>query len=357
MAWHNIWTLTRKDLAEFRHQKYVIGSIIAMPIVLGVILPLFIFYPLTSLATNQPTWNVTGLQQNGTLPDTYTTPITTQTRTNVTITNTTITNTTLIHSRVINCVLLSCDIYNSTLENTTVTKSILSHTTCTNTIITLSSGRNLTGRNIVTQNTDLTFTTTSPSQTALVFPTMLNLILIIFIIVPATLPTLIATYSIVGEKNNRSLEPLLATPITDGELLAGKVFSSFLPTMGSTLLAFTIGVILLDSLFIPKIGLPLLPTLTWLLAILVLAPVACLMAILGCVIVSSKVSDVRAAQQIGGFIVMPVVVLMLGVLSGFILLSPLTILAFAGIYIAIDLILFYFAKAIFNREEILTKWT
>jgi ABC-2 type transport system permease protein len=186
---------------------------------------------------------------------------------------------------------------------------------------------------------------------------MFNMVLMIFIIVPATLPTIIATYSIVGEKNNRSLEPLLATPTTDGELLAGKIFSAFIPSMASTYLAFSLGVLLLDIVLIPKVGYPLLPNLTWILSMLLLAPSACLMSVLACVLVSSKVSDVRAAQQLGGFIVMPVVVLMLGVLSGFIFLSPVMIFIFAGLYGCLDLGLFYFAKAIFNRETILTKWT
>ncbi len=356
MAWHNTWTLTRKDLAEFRHQKLVLGSIIAMPLVLGVIMPLVMFYPLTSLAPTQPTWDVTGLQEYGTLPDTFTAPYTNHTQMNTQAHATTITNTTLIHMTLTNCVLISCIIQDSTLTNSTVAYSVLTESSCVDTILTTSQGTNLSGRHIIADHSDLTFIAIKPSETQLVFPTILNLILIIFIIIPATLPTIIASYSIVGEKNNRSLEPLLATPITDGELLTGKIFSSLIPSMGSTLLAFTLGVSLLDILLLPKIAMPLLPNLTWLLSMLVLAPTACLMSILGCIIVSSKVSDVRAAQQVGGFIVMPVVVLMLGVLSGFILLSPLTVLAFTGIYLGIDLVLFYFAKAIFNREEILTKW-
>jgi ABC-2 type transport system permease protein len=214
----------------------------------------------------------------------------------------------------------------------------------------------LDGRNILAVSSNLTFTKTKPAVIDQVLPMMFNMILMIFIIVPATLPTIIATYSIVGEKNNRSLEPLLATPTTDGELLAGKIFSSFLPSMGSTFLAFSLGVILLDIVLIPKVGYPLLPNLTWILSMLLLAPTACLMSVLACVLVSSKVSDVRAAQQLGGFIVMPVVVLMLGVVSGFIFLSPVMIFIFSGLYGGIDLGLFYFARAIFNREKILTQW-
>jgi ABC-2 type transport system permease protein len=219
-----------------------------------------------------------------------------------------------------------------------------------------SEGTGLDGRHILAVSSDLVFTKTKPSYINQVLPMMLNMVLMIFIIVPATLPTIIATYSIVGEKNNRSLEPLLATPTTDGELLAGKIFSSFIPSMGSTLLAFTLGVVLLDVILIPKVAYPLLPNLTWILSILLLAPTACLMSILACVLVSSKVSDVRAAQQLGGFIVMPVVVLMLGVVSGFIFLSPVMVFIFSGVYGGIDLGLFYLARAIFNRETILTKW-
>jgi len=54
---------------------------------------------------------------------------------------------------------------------------------------------------------------------------------------------------------------------------------------------------------------------------------------------------------------MPVVLLMLGVLAGFIFLSPVMIFIFAGLYGALDVGLFLFAKAIFNREAILTKWS
>jgi ABC-2 type transport system permease protein len=256
-----------------------------------------------------------------------------------------------------NCVIISCVLENITVNDSTIQHSSLSNSYLNNVTIINSEGTELDGKNILAVSSNLTFTKTKPSTIDQVLPMMFNMVLMIFLIVPATLPTIIATYSIVGEKNNRSLEPLLATPTTDGEILAGKIFSAFIPSMGSTFLAFSIGVVLLDIVLIPKIGYPQLPNLTWILSMFLLAPTACLMSILACVLVSSKVSDVRAAQQLGGFIVMPVVVLMLGVLSGFIFLSPIMIFLFSGVYGSIDLGLFYFAKAIFNRETILTQWT
>jgi ABC-2 type transport system permease protein len=356
MRWRSAWIIVRKDLDEFRKQKLVIGSIIAMPIVLGVVLPLVLFVPMVTVVPLEQSWDVNGLLEIGTLPDDTHLPRTNRTLENASFHTTVIQNATLNNVVLTNCVIISCALENSTVVGSIIQDSYLVSSYLNNITVVRCNGTNLDGIYILAISSNLSFTKTKPSEISQVLPMMFNMVLMIFIIVPATLPTIIASYSIVGEKNNRSLEPLLATPITDGELLAGKIFSAFIPSMASTLLAFFLGVILLDIILIPKVAYPLLPNLTWILSILLLAPTACFMSVLACVLVSSKVSDVRAAQQVGGFVVMPVVVLMLGVLSGFIFLSPLMIFIFAGAYGGIDLGLFYFARAIFNRESIITKW-
>ncbi len=61
---------------------------------------------------------------------------------------------------------------------------------------------------------------------------IINLTTSYFVVIAAVLPTIIASYSFVGEKVEKSLEPLLATPTTDGELLLGKSLAAFLPSMG-----------------------------------------------------------------------------------------------------------------------------
>ena len=54
-----------------------------------------------------------------------------------------------------------------------------------------------------------------------------------FIILSALLPLYISSYGIVGEKTEKNLEPLLATPTSDGEILMGKCIGSFLPVLVS----------------------------------------------------------------------------------------------------------------------------
>ncbi len=356
MRWRNAWIVMRKDLSEFRKQRLVIGSIIAMPLVLGVILPLGTFVPMVTMVPLDRPWDVDGLLEIDDLPDDFLAPWTNETIQDSYFTATVLTHKTLRDVQLSNCIIVSCVLDNTTITGSTIHNCSLKNSYLDNVTVVRSEGTGVDGRFILAVASELVFTKTKSSEIDQVLPMIFNMILMIFIIVPVTLPTIIATYSIVGEKNNRSLEPLLATPTTDGELLAGKILSSFMPSMGSTLLAFSFGVVLLDVVLIPKVGYPLLPNLTWLFSILLLAPTTCLMSVLACVLVSSKVTDVRAAQQLGGFVVMPVIALMLGVLSGFILLSPLSILLFTGLYGLLDLGLFYFVRAVFNREKILTKW-
>ena len=60
-------------------------------------------------------------------------------------------------------------------------------------------------------------------------PPVINAFSFVFLIGAASLPTVIASYSIVGEKQEQSLEPLLATPTTDSEILLGKSIGALLP--------------------------------------------------------------------------------------------------------------------------------
>ncbi|HII85015.1 TPA: hypothetical protein HA273_00190 [Candidatus Bathyarchaeota archaeon] len=74
------------------------------------------------------------------------------------------------------------------------------------------------------------------------------------------------------------------------------------------------------------------------------------------IIVSSRVNDVRAAQQLGGLVVLPIIlVLVLGSMFEFV--SPnFLALTISGVLAIAVAALFYLAKATFRREEILTKW-
>jgi ABC-2 type transport system permease protein len=176
-----------------------------------------------------------------------------------------------------------------------------------------------------------------------------------FVLIASILPSIIASYSFVGEKIEKSLEPLLATPTTDGELLLGKSLASFIPCIGVTFLGAAISAPIIDYWSYTKLGLLLIPNLYWALVIGVIAPLSCIMSVEANIIISSKVNDIRAAQQLGGLVVLPLVFIVIFASTS----AQLSILLAFGISIGLavaDVALFFLSKASFQREEILTKW-
>jgi ABC-2 type transport system permease protein len=177
-----------------------------------------------------------------------------------------------------------------------------------------------------------------------------------FVLIAVTLPTLIASYSFIGEKLEKSLEPLLATPTTDGELLFGKSLGAFIPCIGATYIGELMFVILIDGWSITNLGTLLLPTLYWALVTGIVIPLSCVLSVEANIIISSRINDIRAAQQIGGIISLPLLVM--AVLPSVLPIIPMNTLALilsGGLAVA-DIGLFYLSKVIFQREEILTKW-
>ncbi len=195
-----------------------------------------------------------------------------------------------------------------------------------------------------------------PAEFLVAVDTIVNLVSTFLIIVPAVLPSIMASYSFVGEKIEHSLEPLLATPTTDGELLLGKSLASFVPCMAVTYLAAIISLVIIDVWSATQLGVLLLPNAFWIIAIGIVSPLACIMSVEANVIVSSKVNDIRAAQQIGGIVVLPLIFLVLVAITGIAGSNVILGLGVSAALAVADIALFYLAKATFQREEILTKW-
>jgi len=178
-----------------------------------------------------------------------------------------------------------------------------------------------------------------------------------FIVIGATyIPLGIASYSIVGEKIEKSLEPLLATPLTDGEILLGKAIAALLPTLAAMYAGATVFMVGVDATTFGKLGYNYFPNWTFGVLLLVLVPVAVVMSVLYSVIVSSRVNDVRSANSFGIFIFLPFLAIYLASEIGIISLDLNGIFIIAGILSAIDIALYFVSTAAFQREEILTKW-
>ena len=193
----------------------------------------------------------------------------------------------------------------------------------------------------------------SPAELVVFLPAFL----FYYVILAAYLATPIASYTIVGEKVEKSLEPLLATPTTDSEILLGKGIAAFLPPLAPLWGGSALFMILMDLTTKGKLGYYYFPDPNSALVLLLLVPLALLMSVQVNVIISSRVTDVRAGQQLGGLAIVPFVGLYASGELGLINLGDAgNLLIIAAALLVVDVLLFFVSRATFRREEILTKW-
>jgi ABC-2 type transport system permease protein len=184
---------------------------------------------------------------------------------------------------------------------------------------------------------------------------LLNIFLLMFMMMPLAIPVAIAAYSIVGEKTTRSLEPLLATPLRTEELLAAKSLAAVLPAVLATWLGFAIFLLAVPLVTSPNV-VRVMAGPVWLLAVLVIGPLLAVLAVNFALIVSSRVSDPRVAEQVSMVIIVPLLGFMFGQIAGVLVMSVKLMLISAVILTAVDAALIYAGARMFQREAILTKW-
>jgi len=199
------------------------------------------------------------------------------------------------------------------------------------------------------------YPSTASATTASLSP-FLNAFSFWFVIGAASLPSAIASYSIAGEKIQKSLEPLLATPMTDSEILLGKSIACFVPPMISIWVSSAIYMASMDALTRPWLGYFYYPNWSFAAVLFLLAPLASLLTIELTVILSARASDVRSVQQFTGVLFFPFIVIYVMTEIGVFELNLTNLLILSSIFLAADILLFYLSTATFKREEILTKW-
>lgn len=120
---------------------------------------------------------------------------------------------------------------------------------------------------------------------------------------PISVSLVIALESFVGEKERHSLEPLLATPLSDSALYAGKMLASIVPPLLASCLG--IGVYLVGLWF--SLGWSPPPIL--LIQVVVLTAAQAFVMVSGAVVVSAQTTSVRAANLLASFIIIPMALL------------------------------------------------
>ncbi|MDR0136574.1 ABC transporter permease subunit [Metabacillus idriensis] len=156
----------------------------------------------------------------------------------------------------------------------------------------------------------------------------------LFLLVPIITASVVAANSFVGEKERRTLESLLFSPVPIKTLFVSKILGSFIPSLLVSWLSFLLSGVIINVLGHQLFGQMIFPSANWLALILCLSPMVSLMTVLLNVFISSRVKTYQEAQNIGGLIILPVVGMMAGQASGLFLVgAQITLLIALAIFI------------------------
>ena len=173
------------------------------------------------------------------------------------------------------------------------------------------------------------------------------------LLVPVLIPATMSAFSVVGEREQGTLEPVLTTPVTRTELIAGKAAAIFIPAVGLSYLVFGVFIAIVALFARPAVATemwnaPQLP------AEAVFIPLLAAWAIWAGLAVSSMVSETRVAQQLSTLASLPALALI--ALMSFQIITPSLWLAaaLALALLAIDCGACFVVARLFDRERLVT---
>lgn len=174
-----------------------------------------------------------------------------------------------------------------------------------------------------------------------------------FLIIPIMSSGVIGASSFVGEKEHHTMESLLYTPISMEQLLRAKILGVFIPAYALTLLSFILFAVTINIGGFIYFGGLIFPNVKWLLIIGWVSPFVCLLSLIFTVMVSAKATTFEGAQQISGLLVLPIVLLIVGQMTGLFLLSNGLLLIIGGVLLLVDVGLMKRVAATFRPEKLI----
>ncbi len=176
-----------------------------------------------------------------------------------------------------------------------------------------------------------------------------------FLIIPLMVASTIAANSFAGEKERKTLEALIYTPTTDTELLVGKLLTAWIPALAVTLVSFVLYGVVVNAAAWPTMGRVFFPNLMWMVLVIWVAPPAAGLGLSAMILVSAKTNSFQEAYQIGSVVVLPVVLLLLGQVSGVMYLSIGVLVIVGLVFWLFDAAILWYSARIFHRDEMIAR--
>lgn len=193
------------------------------------------------------------------------------------------------------------------------------------------------------------------SRQQVIFGLVLNSIMpAFFLLIPIMASSVMAASSFVGEKEKRTLETLLYSPLSLRQLFRAKILAGFSVGMMVSCISFAAMLLVLEAEVLFLTGNMLLPSASWLIIMLLIAPAISLAAIAVTVRSSAKAQSVEEAQQRAVFLIFPIIALVIGQFTGIILINSGLLWGLGVVLAALDALLMRGAAGSFTYEKLLS---
>lgn len=194
----------------------------------------------------------------------------------------------------------------------------------------------------------------TPSTSGAALQKSFILPLLYLLLMPTIMPSTLAAYSVVGEREQGTLEPLLTTPIRQQEFLLGKATSVMIPTLTLSYVAFALFLAAVRLLATPVVASAVFHDSPTIFALFLLAPLMAGWGIVVGMAVSVRATEVRVAQQLGVLASFPPVVGIILLAVGVVSPTVPVALEFAVGLLVVDVLLLRFVSGMFDRERLVT---
>ena len=166
--------------------------------------------------------------------------------------------------------------------------------------------------------------------------------------------TILAANSFAGEKERHTLEGMLYTPATDTELVVGKILGAVVPSVLFSWLCFVTYTVLVSVFGTPIVGRAYFPTPNWWVLMLLVVPTVSVFVTACVVWVSARVATYQSANSIAGLVVLPVLLLVLGQVTGVMIAGPMVFAVLGLVLGLLDVVLMRWIVKTFDRERVVS---
>lgn len=174
-----------------------------------------------------------------------------------------------------------------------------------------------------------------------------------FLIVPIMASSVMAASSFVGEKEKHTLETLLYSPLSLRQLFQSKILAGFSVGMMVSYISFAAMLLVVEVEVFFLTGNLIIPGISWLIIMLLIAPTFSLVAIAVTVRSSAKAKTIEEAQQRAVFLIFPILALVIGQFTGILLINSWLLLGLGAVLVVLDVLLMRNAAGNFTYEKLL----